>query len=323
MRTCVVIYNPNSGNTIKKRNIKTYKSIIENHGYSVTFIGTEYKGHAKEIVSHIGYVDLVISMGGDGTFNEIVHGNLCRKKRLVLAHIPIGTTNDVGVMFGYGKDIEKNIDLCLKGEIKGMDIPLINGRPFVYVAGFGKFMNIPYDTPRDLKKKYGHLAYMFGGLKDFFSHTKNQLVEYEVNGKKIKGLYSFMLISSATRIAGLNNFYKDVKLDDDSFEVLLCTYTRKIDILRAMAMLIVTDAEHVDGFESYRTNPMDLNRSFSYLPNIFQQKLHAIPPTTSTPSSPKPYRYPSSSQSPSNAHFPESHSRLWASYPWFHFHRFP
>lgn len=254
MRTCVVIYNPNSGNTIKKRNIKTYKSIIENHGYSVTFIGTEYKGHAKEIVSHIGYVDLVISMGGDGTFNEIVHGNLCRKKRLVLAHIPIGTTNDVGVMFGYGKDIEKNIDLCLNGEIKGMDIPLINGRPFVYVAGFGKFMNIPYDTPRDLKKKYGHLAYMFGGLKDFFSHTKNQVVEYEVNGKKIKGLYSFMLISSATRIAGLNNFYKDVKLDDDSFEVLLCTYTRKIDILRAMAMLIVTDAEHVDGFESYRTN---------------------------------------------------------------------
>ena len=258
MRTCVVIYNPNSGNTIKKRNIKTYKSIIENHGYSVTFIGTEYKGHAKEIVSHIGYVDLVISMGGDGTFNEIVHGNLCRKKRLVLAHIPIGTTNDVGVMFGYGKDIEKNIDLCLKGEIKGMDIPLINGRPFVYVAGFGKFMNIPYDTPRDLKKKYGHLAYMFGGLKDFFSHTKNQLVEYEVNGKKIKGLYSFMLISSATRIAGLNNFYKDVKLDDDSFEVLLCTYTRKIDILRAMAMLIVTDAEHVDGFESYRTNHLKI-----------------------------------------------------------------
>ena len=258
MRTCVVIYNPNSGNTIKKRNIKTYKSIIENHGYSVTFIGTEYKGHAKEIVSHIGYVDLVISMGGDGTFNEIVHGNLCRKKRLVLAHIPIGTTNDVGVMFGYGKDIEKNIDLCLNGEIKGMDIPLINGRPFVYVAGFGKFMNIPYDTPRDLKKKYGHLAYMFGGLKDFFSHTKNQLVEYEVNGKKIKGLYSFMLISSATRIAGLNNFYKDVKLDDDSFEVLLCTYTRKIDILRAMAMLIVTDAEHVDGFESYRTNHLKI-----------------------------------------------------------------
>lgn len=125
-------------------------------------------------------------MGGDGTFNEIVHGNLCRKKRLVLAHIPIGTTNDVGVMFGYGKDIEKNIDLCLKGEIKGMDIPLINGRPFVYVAGFGKFMNIPYDTPRDLKKKYGHLAYMFGGLKDFFLILKISWLNMKLMGRRLK-----------------------------------------------------------------------------------------------------------------------------------------
>lgn len=258
MKTCVVIYNPNSGHTIKKRNIKRYKTIIEKYGYSVHFIGTEYKCHAKEIVSHIGYVDLVISMGGDGTFNEIVHGNMCRKNRLVLAHIPVGTTNDVGVMFGYGKDIEKNLNLCLSGEVKGIDIPLINGRPFVYVAGFGKFMNIPYETPRDLKKKYGHVAYLLSGLKDFFSRTRNYYVEYEINGKKNKGLYSFMLISSATRIAGFNNFYKDVKLDDDTFEVLFCTYTRKMDILRAVAMLLATDAEHVDGFESYRTNHLKI-----------------------------------------------------------------
>lgn len=258
MKTCVVIYNPNSGNTIKRKNIRLYKSIIERHGYSVVFIGTEYHGHAKEIVSHLGYVDLVISMGGDGTFNEIVHGNLSRKRRLVLAHIPIGTTNDLGHMFGYGKDIEKNLELCLNGEVRELDIPLINKRPFVYVAGFGKFLNIPYDTPRHLKKKFGHAAYLFSGIKDFFKPTKNYNVEYEVNGVKYKGLYSFMLISSATRIAGFNNFYKDVKLDDDTFEVLFCTYTRRIDIARAMAMLIATDAEHVNGFESYRTNHLKI-----------------------------------------------------------------
>ena len=38
MKTCVVIYNPNSGNTIKKKNIKTYKAIIEKHDYSVVFL---------------------------------------------------------------------------------------------------------------------------------------------------------------------------------------------------------------------------------------------------------------------------------------------
>lgn len=254
MKTCVVIYNPNSGHTLKKSCISIYKERIEKYGYSTTFIATQYKGHAKEIVSHLGYVDLVISMGGDGTFNEIVSGNLQRRNRLILAHIPVGTTNDVGTMLGYGKDIEKNIDLCLKGEVREMDIPLINGRPFVYVAGFGKFLNIPYETPRNLKKKYGHLAYVLCGIKEYFSPTKVYNVTYEVNGEKKSGLYSFMLISSATRIAGMNNFYKDVKLNDDTFEVLFCTYTRRIDIVRALAMLIATDADHVDGFESYRTN---------------------------------------------------------------------
>lgn len=259
MKTCIVIYNPNSGHTLKKNKIGIYRELIEKYGYNVTFIGTEYKGHAKEIVSHIGYVDLVMSMGGDGTFNEIVHGNLQRKKRLTLAHIPVGTTNDVGVMFGYGKDIEKNIELCLSGEVKGIDICLVNNRPFVYVAGFGKFLNIPYETPRQLKKKYGHAAYIFYGIKDFFSPTKNYDVTYEIDGKKVSGLYSFMLISSANRIAGINNFYKDVKLDDDTFEVLFCTYTRRFDIVNAVIKLLTSNASEVDGFEFYRTSNIKIH----------------------------------------------------------------
>lgn len=259
MKTCVVIYNPNSGHTLKKKNIPLYKKVIEDFGYTVTFIGTKYKGHAREIVSHIGYVDLVMSMGGDGTFNEVVHGNLQRNKRLIMAHIPVGTTNDVGVMFGYGQDIVKNIKACLSGEVKEMDIPVINGRPFVYVAGFGKFMSIPYSTPRDLKKKYGHIAYVICAIKDFFEITKNYDVTYEIDGEKKRGLVSLALISSATRIAGVSNFYKDIKLDDNTFEVLLCTYTRRIDILRAFALLVATDASKVDGFLSYKASTFKIH----------------------------------------------------------------
>lgn len=263
MKTCVVIYNPNSGHSLVKKNLPEYKALIEKYGYSVTFIGTEYRGHAKEIVNHIGHVDLLMSMGGDGTFNEVVNGNLQRRKRLVLAHIPVGTTNDVGAMFGYGKDIKKNIKDCLSGEVIKMDIPLINGRPFVYVAGFGKFLQIPYETPRDLKKKIGHAAYIWMGIKDFFKPTKNYEIEYIVDGEKVEGFYSFILVSSASRIAGFN-FYKDVKLNDDTFEVLFCTYTKRIDIIRSMAMLLTSDAAHVDGIEFYKAHELKVN--FKKLP---------------------------------------------------------
>lgn len=254
MKSCVVIYNSNSGHTLRKSMIPRYKELIEKHGYTATFIATQYKGHAKEIVSHIGYVDLIMSMGGDGTFNEIMCGNFQRKQRLVLAHIPVGTTNDIGVMFGYGKDIEKNIQLCLNGEIKGLDIPLINNRPFVYVAGFGKFLDIPYETPRNLKKKFGHMAYLWAGVKDFFRVTRNYHLTYTIDGVETKGLYSFILISSANRIAGFNNFYKDVKLDDDLFEILFCTYTRRLDIIKAFGMLRATGPNNVSGLEFHRAS---------------------------------------------------------------------
>lgn len=258
MKSCVVIYNPNSGHIFKKKYLKEYKKILVKHDYNPKFIGTEYSGHAKEIVNHLEACDLVISMGGDGTFNEIMSGNLERKKPLVLAHIPVGTTNDIGVMFGYGKDIKRNLSLLLNGTIKGMDICLINGRPFVYVAGFGKFMHIPYNTPRKLKKKYGYLAYLIEGAKDFFSPTKLYNITYKVNGIERTGLYSFMLITNATRVAGINNFYKDVKLDDDQFEVIFCNFRKRIDIIKTFALLMTTDINKISGLEFYKTNKIEV-----------------------------------------------------------------
>ena len=258
MKSCTIIYNPNSGHVFKTKYLKEYKKILTKNGYNPKFIGTQYSGHAKEIVNHLEPTDLVISMGGDGTFNEVMSGNLERKKPLILAHIPVGTTNDVGVMFGYGKDIKKNLKLLLDGTIKGMDICVINGRPFVYVAGFGKFMQIPYNTPRKLKKKYGYMAYLLEGVKDFFNPTKMYDITYKVNGIEKRGLYSFMLISNANRIAGINNFYKDVKLDDDQFEVLFCNFKRRVDIIKTFTILMTTDIGRVSGVEFYKTNHLEI-----------------------------------------------------------------
>ena len=258
MESCTIIDNPNSGHVFKTKYVKEYKKILTKNWYNPKFIGTQYSGHAKEIVNHLEPTDLVISMGGDGTFNEVMSGNLERKKPLILAHIPVGTTNDVGVMFGYGKDIKKNLKLLLDGTIKGMDICVINGRPFVYVAGFGKFMQIPYNTPRKLKKKYGYMAYLLEGVKDFFNPTKMYDITYKVNGIEKRGLYSFMLISNANRIAGINNFYKDVKLDDNQFEVLFCNFKRRVDIIKTFTILMTTDIERVSGVEFYKTNHLEI-----------------------------------------------------------------
>ena len=254
MKKCAIIYNPSSGRKAKFRFLPQFVEMLYKYGYQANIFYTEYKGHATEIVKNLDHVDLVLSIGGDGTFNESVTGNFAREDRLVCAHIPVGTTNDIGIMMGYGKNMLNNLKMTLEGVVKNVDICLINNKPFVYVATIGKFAEIPYETPRELKKKFGYLAYITEGVKSFFNKTKLYDVTYEIDGVKYRGLFSFIIVSSANRIAGINNFYKDVKLDDNKFEVLLCNFAKKKDIIRSLYFLTMYDIEKVPGIHFYKTN---------------------------------------------------------------------
>lgn len=255
MKKCAIIYNPHSGKTRKKEFFDKFLSILSDNDYDSEIFFSKYRGHIVEIVSNLDdNIDLVISLGGDGTFNESMRGNFKREKRLVLAHIPLGTTNDVGKMFGYGKNVISNLKLLMDGVVKNVDVCTINDEPFVYVAGFGKFMNIPYETSRNSKKKLGYLAYLINGAKDFIRFTRLHDITYIIDGEEYNGLYSFMFVANATRIAGVNNVFHDVKLDDDRFEVLFCNLRKRKDVIRTLYYLRKTDITHVPGFYFHKTN---------------------------------------------------------------------
>lgn len=252
MKKCLVVYNPNSGKYNKEITLPKIEKVLNSYNYEVTIEMTKSKGDATAIVANYPKCDLIVSIGGDGTFNEVMTGNFKRKDRVILCHLPSGTTNDVGAMWGYGKNIINNLKLALEGEIKRIDICTINDRPFVYSAGFGKFMNIPYETPRELKKRLGHLAYIKEGIKDFFRKVKLYDVSYEIDGEKYRGLFSFALITNANRVAGINNFYKDIKLDDNKFEILLCNITKLKDIVKTLYFFALYDASKIPGFYFYK-----------------------------------------------------------------------
>ncbi len=252
MKNCTILCNPNSGSNDKEKIIESFKQILMKNGYNCDVVFTKYGGHAKKIVSSINKTDLLISLGGDGTFNEVVNGNLERKEKILLAHIPLGTTNDLGAMFGMGKDPINNLKLLLNGKVKKMDICTINDVPFVYVAGLGKFINVAYDTPRKLKKRYGYFAYLIEGVKSFFSKTNLFELTYEEDGKKCTGLYSFVLICNASRMGGFD-FFKNVKLDDGQMEILLCNLRTKKEMLKSLYYLKTSDITKVPGFYFFRS----------------------------------------------------------------------
>ena len=132
MKKCVIIMNPESG---KKKKIKTYQEfydILRKYGYDAEIIFTKAKGDAKKIIQVLDEkTSLVISGGGDGTLNEIVSGNVLRKKPLTIAPLPLGSTNDVGNMYGLNKNVYENLEILLQGKAKKVDVCYINDTPFI------------------------------------------------------------------------------------------------------------------------------------------------------------------------------------------------
>jgi len=226
-KKCLVIYNPKSGRGIKQDKIKQYKKIFEDRGFTADFYATKRAGDAIEQTKKAKGYDIVFAVGGDGTLNEVVRGNYERKEQMIICPVPSGTCNDVATMLGYGTDPMKNIELALDGKPKSYDIGTVNGVPFVYVLGMGKFMNIPYETKNDEKKKMGYVAYVKDGVIEFTAKLKRYKAEVTLDGEKQKDYYSLIMISNSNHIAGISKFHRDVVLNDGKFEVLLCKASKK------------------------------------------------------------------------------------------------
>ncbi len=258
MKKCVVIYNPKSGKRKKKQFTQTIIPLLEKYGYDTEVLYTQYKGHAILLMQVIGSVDLVIAAGGDGTLNEVVTGNFLRKKKLLIAPFPVGTGNDVSKMYGLTKDASKNLESLLKGTPKKLDICFINQKPFVYVACFGPFVDIAYQTPRKLKEKYGSFGYIIYALKKLNRPIVPYSIRYRVNGKWERGEFTFIFITNSTRVAGISHIYNDVLLDDNQFEVLFCKAKKPKELIQSIFHFMNNDEKREKNIISFKTNHLEI-----------------------------------------------------------------
>ena len=259
MKKCAIIMNPESGKIKSIGSKKNFYDILRKYGYDAEIKYTRKAKDATEIVKNLpNDIDLVISAGGDGTLNEVVTGNMAREKTLTLANLPMGTTNDVGHMYGLSKDYIKNLELILSGTTKKVDVCYINDRPFIYVACLGDYIDMSYNTPRELKKKYGKISYIMYGLKQLRNKINTYNIKYKIDGKEYTGNYSFFFITNSSRGAGFNDIYYDIKLDDRMFEVAFIPLKNKKEMLRVFFQLSKNGLKNIPNVTYYQTNNLEL-----------------------------------------------------------------
>lgn len=255
MKKCAVIYNPESGRPVDKKNLKDLPEILKANDYEALMCPTKKAKDTINIIKDLpDDIDLVICAGGDGTLNEGITGNLMRDKKLLISQLPVGTMNDVGTMYGFTKNMLINAQMVLNGTNKNIDVCMINKVPFVYVACLGSYVSVSYSTPREYKKKYGRLAYIFNALHALRGEVKLFDLSYEVDGIKKEGTYSFIFITNTSRMGGVSNIYDDIKLNDNRFEVILISAKKKTELVLLANKVLTGKVRNMPGLEYYKTD---------------------------------------------------------------------
>lgn len=183
---------------------------------------------ADELVKRYAFnKDLVVCIGGDGTFNEMISGIIKNNYTPNVGYIPSGSTND----FATGLGISQTPLTAAKDIIDGspviLDAGSFNGRIFTYTASFGVFTKSSYNTPRDLKNTFGYLAYVLEGAKELASVPVIH-VKAKSEGREVEGNYIFGAVCNSKRIGGGFVKFDDhaVHMNDGLLEVLLIKYPK-------------------------------------------------------------------------------------------------
>lgn len=217
------LYNPQAGTGILREKLPVILDRFTKAGFLVTVHPTQGQGDAAETARAFGgQYDRVVCGGGDGTLNETVHGLLLGGHRTPLGYIPCGSTNDFAASLGLPRQFLRAVDTaCAAGKPFLCDMGCFNGRTFVYIAAFGAFTDVSYETSQGAKNLLGHLAYVLEGMSRL-PNLGSYRVRVEHGSEVIEDEFLFGMVSNSVSVGGFPSpLGKKVALDDGLFEVLL------------------------------------------------------------------------------------------------------
>lgn len=183
MKRMLFVYNPHAGKGLLKQKLSEIVDIFVKAGYEVVIYPTQaYRDAYRKITEMTEDYNLVVCSGGDGTIDEVVTGMMEREHKIPVGYIPTGTTNDFANSLKIPKDFLAAADNAVHGSAFPCDIGQFNDDVFVYIAAFGLFTDVSYETKQEIKNVLGHLAYVLEGAKRLFNVPSYKIDQLEADG---------------------------------------------------------------------------------------------------------------------------------------------
>lgn len=222
----LVLINPNSGKKNSKESVLDALNLFSANNYQMEIYLSQKPMDVTRYIEENGErFDVVAVFGGDGTLNEATNGLMKLKHKPVISYFPTGTMNDFGTNFGLTNDMKQCANIACVGHIESFDVGKMNSRYFNYVAGFGAFCNVSYETKQELKKQIGNLAYIIKAIHEI-PNLHPYHVKMNLDGKVFEKDLMFGLIINGNRVAGFEMVEQaDNTFKDGLFDIILVEHT--------------------------------------------------------------------------------------------------
>ncbi|PJF39538.1 MAG: diacylglycerol kinase family lipid kinase [Chloroflexi bacterium] len=217
-----VIINPAAGKGTPALNIMN--SVFTGQGLawdvSITQPGREGREQAQKAVED--GVDLVAVYGGDGTIMNVANG--LTGSGIPMAILPGGTGNVIAAELAIPTNLRKAAELICdpRARIRKIDAGQINNHLFLLRADLGAPARVAEEATREMKNRYGTMAYFIAAFKTFFPAMATAQYRLILDNIAIESEGVACLVANMGTIGSLNlSLGADVSPSDGLLDVFL------------------------------------------------------------------------------------------------------
>lgn len=253
-----VIINAKAGAYLAGRRFKDIQKRLKESGCEPYISETRYRYHAKELAIDgvKKHFDLIISVGGDGTINEIINGIMECKDSFnnlpALGFISAGTGADLCRSLNIPFDYQKAIEIILKGNLAAIDIGIVKfklGDKF-WIRYFANVFDVGLGG--NVVRIANHIPKCFGGfltflLSSFVGIMISKPVYLKINiddTDKDEGNINILGTANGKYFGGGMKIAPMANISDGYLEVLYVKDTNTFKFIKNV-LLPVYDARHL------------------------------------------------------------------------------
>jgi diacylglycerol kinase (ATP) len=252
----LLIVNPEAGSRSTMKALPEIERLMRARHAEFEFHFTKERGHATELVQEVGSeFDVIVSVGGDGTINEIVNGMPDLHKPMGV--IPIGTGNDFARSCSLPiNELESAVDVLLAHDVKKIDVGEVNGRRFINVMGLG-FEGRANDIGKMLPFLHGTPKYLIAIGGTYLTYRRMPL-KIKFNDVVIDEKVFLLSIGNGWNVGGGLRLTPKAVLDDGLFDVGYLQNITRFRILQVFPKLYDGTIDTVPEVKMYQTKKLTI-----------------------------------------------------------------